>query len=37
MKLIPADEVYKELLERENSFNQPSFLNLPPEERKIFL
>ncbi|MCI6031779.1 DUF5724 domain-containing protein [Fusobacterium varium] len=37
MKLIPADEVYKELLERENSFNQlSSFLNLPPEERKKY-
>lgn len=37
MKLIPADEVYKELLERENSFNQLSdFFNLSSEEKKKY-
>lgn len=37
MKLIPEDEVYKELLQRENSFNQLStFFNLLPDERKKY-
>lgn len=37
MGLIPADEVYKELLERRNSFKQLSdFFNLSPEEKKKY-